>query len=89
MKFKYFVQVSGLFNVSLIYQSPRKSKWCLTDVGGGACKIMPTRVTKLDLGQEIDVAEFSNERRYNNEHESNKRSPLMPVDFFLSALQAK
>ena len=37
------------------------------------------QITKLELGPEIDVAELRN--TCNNEHESKKRYPLVPVDF--------
>ena len=39
------------------------------------------RITKLDLGPEIDGAELRNEHGSNNEHESKKRYPLVPADF--------
>ena len=39
------------------------------------------RITKLGLGPEMGVAELRNKHARNNEHESKKRYPLVPVDF--------
>ena len=38
------------------------------------------RITKLDLGPEMDVAKLRNEHVYNG-HDSKKRYPLVPADF--------
>ena len=45
------------------------------------------RITKFDLGTEMDVAELTN--TCNNEHKRKKKYPLVPVDFCLRTLRTK